>query len=57
MIYLLLVFVLVTVPILALAGMILLGLFIWSELQDYARARYAMRHVAERRPLESLHVA
>ena len=71
MIYMIEVFLVVSIPIFVLAGAVLLTLIAWTEAKDYARARLAMRRIAraadregleispslQRRPAESLRVA
>jgi hypothetical protein len=71
-IYMIEVFLVVSIPIFVLAGTVLLGLIAWTQLKDYARARLAMHRIAhgadrerlemsptslQRRPAESLRVA
>ena len=45
MIYMLQVYLLVAVPVFALAGVLTLALVVWARIQDYARARRAMRQI------------
>ena len=50
MIYMLQVYLLVAVPVFALAGLLTLTLFIWTKLQDYMRAQRAMRQIVHAAP-------
>ena len=45
MMYMLQVYLLVALPIFALAGALTLGLSIYGKVQEYARARRAMRQI------------
>jgi hypothetical protein len=40
------VYLLVAVPVFALAGALSLTLFVWSSIRDYARARRAIRQIS-----------
>ena len=62
MFYMFQVFLVVSVPIFVVAGVVLLFLMAWTEVKDYAHARIAMRRAAgqassQSHPVESLRAA
>jgi uncharacterized membrane protein len=48
MLYTIQVYLLVAVPVFALAGLLILALFVWTKLQEYAHARRAMKQIVTR---------